>query len=178
VLTGHTAPPAPDPVAPAVLRVVDLRITGLDDWRGWFGVPPPLVVRVSIRNEGAEPAVDPAFSLLLGRPDRVETIVPTRPLGTIAAGDTRDLDLPVRLPAPAIGGYEIHGKIDTPAAPTVVFEAKVTIHPWGAATTAAVLLTLLLLRVSGAGRTGYPSSTHPPCRTNPPTSRLRPDRKV
>jgi hypothetical protein len=129
-------PLAPEPVAQ--LRVTELTIVADGGRAAYFAFPGELLLRLTVRNDGAAPA-EPTLSLLVGRPDRVDTIVEPPPLGTIDAGESRSYLLSVPLPAPVHGKYAVHGRIVGGERP-VEFVAETEHRPWGLIALAGLVL--------------------------------------
>ncbi|MEU9510949.1 hypothetical protein AB0D32_32255 [Micromonospora sp. NPDC048170] len=144
-LTGVSAPPAPTTAGTAELVVAGLRAADDSGVPGWFGLPGDLTVDLTLRNAGPTDAVDPAFTLLFGRPGQVRTLVAAPPLGTIGAGQTREYRIRVPMDVATVGRHELHGRIES-AGPPVAFTVEAARHPWGLLGLAAVPFVWVLAR--------------------------------
>ncbi|MFY1703984.1 hypothetical protein ACN28G_19980 [Micromonospora sp. WMMA1923] len=129
-LTGVTAPavgaePDPPELVLTGLHAVDRRGVG-----GWFGLPGKVTVQLTLRNPGPVDVLDPPLSLLVGPPGRVEEIVAAPPLGTLAAGQSRNYSFTVPVDVTGLGRYELHGRIEPPGRP-LAFTVRTDRRPWG-----------------------------------------------
>ncbi|MER7168890.1 hypothetical protein ABT336_22835 [Micromonospora sp. NPDC000207] len=145
-LTGVTAPAVTAETRPEGLNLVALDAADRSGPGGWFGLPGELTVQLRLHNPGSVDVVDPPFSLLVGPPDRVRTIVAAPALGTVAAGQTRDYSFTVPVDVATLGRYEVHGRIEPPG-PPVVFAVEDTRHPWGLLAVVGLLLLPLVARL-------------------------------
>ncbi|WP_405109958.1 hypothetical protein OG559_29520 [Micromonospora sp. NBC_01405] len=144
-LTGVTARPAPAPAGTPELVVVSLRAADGSGIAGWFGLPGDLTVDLTLRNTGPVDVVDPPFSLLFGRPERVHGVVDAPALGTIAAGQTRQYRIRVPMDIATVGRHELQGRIEPPDRP-LAFTVEAARCPWGLLALAAAPIVLALAR--------------------------------
>ncbi|QSB14278.1 hypothetical protein JQS43_22660 [Natronosporangium hydrolyticum] len=140
-VTGFAAEPPEEVEPPGELAIVDLSVRPERGWSAWFGGPVDRTILVTVRHAGGGPVADPPLTLLVGRGGHADTIAPAPDLAGVAVGEERSYEVPVELPAPALGQYLISGDLAG-----ATFAVETEHYPWGVPT----LLTGLLL-VGGVG---------------------------
>ncbi|MEW2476382.1 hypothetical protein AB0875_21590 [Micromonospora gifhornensis] len=143
VVTGAPAP-VDDTVRQAATRpptVLAAHLERADGWTAHFGAPARRTLVLRLRNEQPAP-VNVAWSFSVGRgPDPTGFVTPPEP-DEFAAGEEREVRVPVTLPAFAVGTYQIHGDIVTAGATSRV-TASTDHQPWGLAGMLGFVLTAL-----------------------------------
>ncbi|MEV6810813.1 hypothetical protein [Micromonospora sp. NPDC051296] len=133
VVTGATSPPASNvrQMATRPPAVTEAHVERDGGWAGQFGAPARRTVVLRLRNEESVPAAV-ALSFSVGR-DAIPTGFVAPPVvPDLAAGEERVIRVPVTLPAPAVGGYQIRGEIVTAGTANLV-EVSTDHQPWGLA---------------------------------------------
>lgn len=112
-----------------------------DGWTAHFGAPARRTLVLRLRNEQPAPA-SVAWSFSVGRgPDPTGFVTAADP-AEFAAGEEREIRVPVTLPALAVGDYQIHGEIVTAGATSRV-TASTDHQPWGLAGLLGLVVTAL-----------------------------------
>ncbi|RIV39115.1 hypothetical protein [Micromonospora radicis] len=133
VVTG-ARPTAVGAAAPTAIRpvvIADAQLERDDGWAAYFGLASRRTLVLRLRNEQAAPA-PVSWSFSVGRgPEPTGFVVPPVP-PDLGAGEEREVRIPVALPAPALGAYQIHGEIVTAGTSSRV-TASTEHQPWGLA---------------------------------------------
>lgn len=126
---GSTTPTPPPSGAPrAIDLVVSARITEperswVDSWLVALGASGPQVLEVTLENRGPVPMDALEASTTVGRGEGSGQPRSLPSVGVLAAGGSRVLVVPLDLPAPAVGAYEVAGRVRGLDEP-VVFTAR------------------------------------------------------
>ncbi|MGC5031357.1 hypothetical protein [Micromonospora sp. DT229] len=143
IVTGAPAS-ADDSARQAATRpptVLAAHLERADGWTAHFGAPARRTLVLRLRNEQPAPA-RVAWSFSVGRgPDPTDFVTPPEPY-EFAAGEEREIRVPVTLPALAVGNYQIQGDIVTAGAASRV-TASTDHQPWGLAGLLGLVLTAL-----------------------------------
>jgi hypothetical protein len=125
------------PVAPLAqvgpqltLTVLSLHLEGLGPLQAWFGGSPGRTLVLTIKNNSGQDQVNPPIFLAVGKGPNPSQLVNAPPLGTIAAGATATLRIPVSFPLFAFGTYTLSGTVGY-ADSQARFSARTLLLPWG-----------------------------------------------
>ncbi|MCP2357553.1 hypothetical protein HD597_004573 [Nonomuraea thailandensis] len=100
------------------LTIVGTSLPEGPSWWWLLGLSGTTPLEITVRNDGAAPAVDPPVSLSAG-PEGVPGATVTPPeLGTIQPGEQRTFRVEVPLEAPVFGTFEVSGTIQDAAVRT------------------------------------------------------------
>ena len=137
-------PPAEATARQAATRpptVIAAYLERTDGWTAHFGAPARRTLVLRLRNEQPAPATV-TWSFSVGRgPDPTGFVTAADP-AEFAAGEEREIRVPVTLPALAVGDYRIHGDIVTAGAASRV-TASTDHQPWGLAGMLGLVVTAL-----------------------------------
>lgn len=138
VLAGHPlrrgAPR--EPRRPDV-RVTDARVEGVPSVRTWFGLAGEAVLVLELHNSGTaagRPRLDVAW-----RADGGAHPVTPPDVGTVEAGESTTVEVPVRLDALGLGTHVVEGTVDVDGAEEA-FAATTGVYPWGLLVVTALLV--------------------------------------
>jgi sortase A len=132
------------------LTVADADVVARWSLFALVGGPANRTLRITVHNDGSAPVSGGELSLDLGRAAG-SSAPPTIPVGAIAAGGDRRIEVPFTVAAPAIGGYPISGRLDTGAGAGIGFTARTTSWPW-LLPLVPVILGLLIFGIRRARR--------------------------
>jgi hypothetical protein len=160
----------------AVTRPLEVRGVGLSGWgpwTAWFGASPERTMTLRVHNPNTAPYEQPPLVLRVGRPGSQGSVVSTRDVGTLAAGETKTITVPVTLSPLSFGTEQVHGTVGFTGY-TGTFSDDTVVVPWGLIAVALVLIQVILLairnrvrrRVAGSqvpvGAKGVPVVLYPP----------------
>ncbi|GAA0811246.1 class E sortase [Spirilliplanes yamanashiensis] len=109
------------------LAVDAVRVSGRWSLGALLGGPADRTLRVQLRNTGTA-AVVPELSLDLGRAAGGASPAPVR-VAALQPGEARAVEVPFTVAAPAVGAYDLAGRVDGADA-TVTFAARTSAWPW------------------------------------------------
>lgn len=111
------------------LAVTKVTLTGSARVSDLFGRGPKRVLKLQVENVGDADVIAPGLSIAVGKGKDSDPIYASDGFGRLAPGATRELTIPISLPAGAIGTYTVTGQLGTGDAGsfTVAWET----YPWG-----------------------------------------------
>lgn len=129
--------------------VVEATLEDASSWTAWFGAPPRRTVVLELENRSSQPITWLPIDLAVGRPTRATGVVAAPTVEALAPGESIRLEVPVELPALAVGTYVVHGEVV--GHPGTDIRLRTQTAPWGlVAAVGAVVLQLVLVRLRNA----------------------------
>lgn len=103
---------------------------GGSGWAALLGGPARRTLWVTVRNTGAAPVPDARLSVVAGRPGEPTTIVVAPPVGLLAPGEQRTVQVPITFGTPTWGRYTVRAEASGGEQPAVGY-AHTSSYPWG-----------------------------------------------
>jgi hypothetical protein len=125
------------------LTVTRVALEGGGPVTAWLGGSAERTFVYTVRNDGQVAVTDAPVTIMSGRSPDPTGLVTAPAMGTLNPGEERTFRVPVRFGAPALGDYQVTGRIEG-LPREIVFTAETSSYPW-----AWPLLGLLFV----AGRT-------------------------
>lgn len=124
------------------VAIGDVSVRGNGPWTSWFGASAKRTLVFSVANTGDVALHDPVVDVTIGRGANPDGFVTPPKLGDLAPGQTKQVEVPIRLSAPSMGSYTASVRID-PVGLVTIGGAKTKTMPWGLALVAIAVLLLV-----------------------------------
>lgn len=123
-----------DPVTGAAgavdaLAVTKVNLSGSTRFGDLFGRGPDRVLKLRVENISDADVIAPGLSIAVGKGDDAEPVYASDGFGRLAPGESLDLEVPIGLPAGAVGVYTISGQLG--AGESGSFSLAWETYPWG-----------------------------------------------
>lgn len=142
------------------VRITDVELRGAGPWTAWLGAGAERTLAFTLENTGDVDIHDPAITIAIGKGATPAGVVRPPEVGTIAAGESLDVEVAVRFDALAFGGHSALVRVDGFADPTSA-TAKTSIYPWALIAFGLVLVQLALLRIRNRIRRRFEGAEPP-----------------
>ncbi len=116
------------PQAPSLV-VTRVALEGGGLTAAWLGGAAERTLVYTVRNDGEVAVTDAPVTLMAGRSPDPTGVLTAPALGTLDPGEERTYRVPVRFGPPALGDYQVAGRIEGLAA-EVSFTAETSSYPW------------------------------------------------
>ncbi|TIC88050.1 hypothetical protein E8D34_07110 [Nocardioides sp. GY 10113] len=117
------------PVEEGAVVVTAAELVGSATLADLFGASPRRILRLTVENVGDGVVTAPGLEIAVGRTGDVEPIYSAAGLGSIAPGETQQVEVPIALGVGAIGTYQIDGRLGAGDAGS--FSLTWQTYPWG-----------------------------------------------
>lgn len=133
------------------VEISSITLHGSGPWTTWFGAGASRTLSFTIENVGDVAVHDPPLTVAVGKGSPPGGVVRAPDVGSIEAGESVDVEIPVTFDALSFGRHSAMVKVDGFATPAVA-TAHTSTYPWGLIAIGLVLLQLVLLYIRNRAR--------------------------